>query len=349
MVNHPEFIPTARTVRLSGAGFSNIISDFYWLSAIQYIGSNVIWSSYKSYLYEMLNLITDLNPYFTYPYEVWELLLPSYNYRYENLSDSQIKKNVKQAENLALKWINNTCDLKKVDSIKNEYDLKKLWTDEKYIDPCIDPMIPYYLWYIYYWNEFDSKKSSDYYKVTVANNDAPKWARTIAAIMEWKTWNREKSIVMFLSLASASSGNKDNKTDLCTVFSKQLWDVMFGAFQNKKTFDWKFLSQIELYRKDIIKKLWEEKVDSTNISSENYCSNYLNKAVREMNLAYLEQADKQFFLKEKRHALSSNELFNKWYIDYLPSDFQKQNDWSEIIYYYNNDTSNWDFKMWRNK
>lgn len=85
VVNHPEFIPTYATVKMVSGGFDNIVADFYWLSAIQYIGSNAIGSEYKKYLYSMLGLVTDLNPYFTFPYQIGELLLPSYNERYENL------------------------------------------------------------------------------------------------------------------------------------------------------------------------------------------------------------------------------------------------------------------------
>lgn len=79
------------------------MADFYWLSAIQYIGSNAIGSEYKKYLFAMLELVTDLNPYFTFPYQIGELLLPSYNERYENLSEEEIRKNTEQAIQIGLK------------------------------------------------------------------------------------------------------------------------------------------------------------------------------------------------------------------------------------------------------
>lgn len=186
-VNHPEFIPTSETVGISAAGFQNIIADSYWLSAIQYIGSNALGSEYKAYLYAMLNLITDLNPHFTFPYEIGELLLPSYNERYENLSKEDIEKNTDQAIKIGLKGIEKNCDATKVAKAKNEYDLKKLWTDESYKNSCSDPMIPYYLAYIYYWNLHDGAKASEYYRVASTNLDAPTGARTMAAIMQGKS------------------------------------------------------------------------------------------------------------------------------------------------------------------
>lgn len=202
-VNHPEFIPTSQVVGLSSGGFQNIVADSYWLSTIQYIGSNALGSEYKAYLYVMLDFITNLNPYFTFPYQIGELLLPSYNERYENLNDTEIQKNTEQAIKIGLKGIKNNCDDTKIKNIKNEYDLKKLWTDENYKNACREPMIPYYLAYIYYWNLHDGAKSSEYYRIASTNTDAPKGARTMAAIMQGKSGDREKSIIMLLSLAES--------------------------------------------------------------------------------------------------------------------------------------------------
>jgi len=103
IVDHPEFIPSTTTVKVSSSGYQNIVSDFYWLSAIQYIGSNAIGSEYKKYLYVMINLITDLNPYFTYPYRIGLLLLPSYNERYEDLDKKIIEKYNNESIALGLK------------------------------------------------------------------------------------------------------------------------------------------------------------------------------------------------------------------------------------------------------
>jgi len=187
LVNHPEFIPTSEMTNLSAGGFGNIVADSYWLSVIQYIGSNALGSEYKAYLFAMLNLITDLNPYFTYPYQIGELLLPSYNERYENLSKEEIQKNIDQAIKIGLKGIEKNCDTTKVEKAKSEFNLKKLWTDESYRNACRDSMIPYYLAYIYYWNLHDGMKSSQYYRIASTNSDAPTGARTMAAIMQGKS------------------------------------------------------------------------------------------------------------------------------------------------------------------
>ena len=345
LVDHPEFIPTSQIAKLSSGGFENIIADFYWLSAVQYIGSNALWSEYKAYLYVILNLITDLNPYFTFPYQIGEILLPSYNERYEGLSSSEIQKNTDQAIRIGLKGVQNNCNLMKVERAKNENNLSKLWTDESYKNACSDPMIPYYLAYIYYWNLHDGVKSSEYYRIAATNDDAPTGARTLAAIMQGKSWNREKAIIMFLSLAENIDVSKQN---ICQQFSHELWKSLLNVFSGNVKLTGKELKSIEWARQSIISKF--EKLSEnheTDESIENLCSPYLNKAVRELNLAYLEEADDRYFNDKKIHASTSSILFQEKYIDYEPLDYQRdEKEQQGIEYYYNIENQNWDYRMW---
>jgi hypothetical protein len=57
-------------------------------------------AEYKKYLYKILNLVTDLNPYFEHPYVIGQLLLPDYNYRYEKLDDKEQEKHINEAEEI---------------------------------------------------------------------------------------------------------------------------------------------------------------------------------------------------------------------------------------------------------
>ncbi|MDD2916903.1 MAG: hypothetical protein PHH70_03625 [Candidatus Gracilibacteria bacterium] len=343
-VNHPEFIPTSEIANLSSGGFQNIIADSYWLSTIQYIGSNALGSEYKGYLYSMINLITDMNPHFVFPYEIGELLLPSYNERYEQLSKDEIQKNTDQAIKLGMKGIVKNCDPQKVEKAKNEFNLSKLWTDESYKNACKDPMIPYYLAYIYYWNLHDGAKSSEYYRLASTNTDAPTGARTMAAIMQGKSGDREKAIIMLLSLAESIEGNKNT---LCKQFSSELGTTLLNTFNAKATLTGKGLAEIDSIRQSIIKKLEEEGVNPTNGQNvDNFCSTYLNKAVREINLSYLEQADARYLHDKKEHAILPSILLKSGYIDYNPIDFQQDiKNKQGIEYFYSTETNNWDYRM----
>ena len=350
-VSHPEFIPQVQFTKITSSWFDNLIADFYWLYSIQYVWENVISWDFKKYLYILLNFITDLNPNFTYPYKFWELILPTTS-KYEKTSLVDQKKYTLEARDLGLKWIQSNCDLKKIEKIKSENDLKKIWENEEFKDPCKDPMIPYHLAYIYYWWLQDPQNSSLYYKITWANNDAPSWSRTLAAIMAWKSWNRQKSIFMFLSLAwSIDSVSKDqNKQDDCNIFSSDLKNVLAPVIFSDNFFsklNWNFVKKVEYVRAQIIKQLWEENVDFFSWMTENYCSYYLNKAVRELNLGYIEEADKNFFKDKQRHAIDPEELLKNKYINYLPEDFQKWKEGERVIYFYNDEIKSWDYKTGR--
>jgi len=103
------------------------------------------------------------------------LLLPDYNARYEKITKEEELEYIKQAETLGLKGIQNFCDEGKLELIKKENNLQKIWNDNEdniYKNPCKSYHIPYYLAYIYYFHLNDPKTASDYYKIASANIDS---------------------------------------------------------------------------------------------------------------------------------------------------------------------------------
>lgn len=341
LVKHPEYLPTKETAKYTAFWFKNLRADLYRLQAIQYIWSNAISSEYKKYLYIILDLITELNPFFEHPYVIGSLLLPDYNQRYEDLSQDEQNKHVLEWEEIWLKWIENFCNLEKIELIKNENNLIKIWKEEKYLNPCKTFSIPYYLAYLYYFYKKEPLNAANYYKVASANEDSPEWAKIMAAIMQWKWWNREKSYFMLLNLAKFI----ENEDKVCIDFASELENIWAWIFIQKNILlDEKIIKLVQEAR---IETFWEydEKNEEVALSNTK-CSNYVNKAVRELNLAYIEKANEEF---KKDHnwapALNAKWLFDDWYIKFLPTDFQQYKDYW-IIYEYNKDTKNYDYSMW---
>jgi hypothetical protein len=350
LVNHPENLPTKNTAKSTAFWFKNLKADMYRLQTIQYIGWNAISSKYKKYLYQIIDVITELNPYFEHPYIIWELLLPDHNYRYENLSEEEQLKHILEAEKIGLKWVKNFCTatykypnwekILKIELIKEENNLEKIWTEERYKNPCKKFSIPYYLAYIYYYYKKDPLTAAKYYKIASANEDSLEWAKIMAAIMQWKWWEREKSYFMFLNIAKFIES--EDKT--CNRFASELEIIWENIYQLKKwKLDNKIVKAVSIKRNALYGKFDEKK--ETEILSDTKCSNYVNKAVRELNLAYIEKANKKY--KEKnngRHSVNAKQLFDEWYLKYLPIDFQQYKDYG-IIYEYNPDTWNYDYEM----
>ncbi len=164
----------------------------------------------------------------------------------------------------------------------------------------------------------------------------------MSAIMQGKTGDREKAIIMFLSLAETMDPNPES---ICSKITSELRDVLTTAFAKGTQLTPQFLQKIEEIRANAKKSLGEkqEEIDKTDVSS--YCSSYFDKSVREMNLKYLQDADERFFADVKDHAINAKELFDKKYIPYLPRDYQKQSEEFEVIYFYNRKIKNWDFEM----
>gem|GEM_PF-3162413 len=70
-----------------------------------------------------------------------------------------------------------------------------------------------------------------------------------------------------------------------------------------------------------------------NVLLETDLKNYLRKAIRELNLFYVEKANEKFVKDNKKNAKSARELFDKKYLDYFPIDFQQYDDYG-IAYVY---------------
>lgn len=338
LVEHPEFLPTPQIAKATSFWFSNLRADWYWLETIQYIWGNAIWSQYKKYLFEMIDIITDLNPFFEKPYLIGQLLLPSYNENYEDLSSQQLDEYNKKAEILWLKWMQNFCDEEKMQQIFKENDLTSIWNEQKYSNPCKSMDLPFGQWFLYYFYLKDPLKSAQYYKVASANKDALEWARIMSAIMSGKGWEREKSIIMFLTLADSTG----EKNEVCEVISNEIQWLAYGIFQEWIPLTWQIMEALNMTRKQYFDynedleqqvKLWDN------------CSNYINKSVREFNLYYIELADKKYLEEKGEHSRNAKQLFEEWYLEYLPIDFQQYTDYG-IIYYFNDETNNYDYKMW---
>lgn len=341
IVEHPENLPTKEAAEISSFWFKNLKADVYWLQTVQYIWWNALRSEYKKYLYSMIDLVTHLNPYFEHPYKIWMLLLPNSNLRYENFTEDELKRNELEAEKLWLKWIDNFCDHKKIELIDKEDNLINLWQEEKYLNPCRGYSIPFYLAYVYYEYINDALKSSKYYKIASANEDSVEWAKILAAIMQWKWWNREKWYFMFLNIAKYI----ETEDNVCSAFATELenlWALIF--LQKTAPLNWKVVEAVENRRNEIFWEFDEE--NDEEILSDTECQNYVNKATRELNLAYIEEANNRFMEDHPSWlpAVDAKKLFEEWYLEFLPTDFQQyENYW--IVYKYDREKKRFDYKM----
>lgn len=339
IVKHPEDLPKSEMAKITSFWFKNIKADYYWLNTIQYIWANALHSDYKKYLYQITNLVTDLNPYFENPYVLAQLLLADYNPRYENLSDEEQQKNIDEAIKIWIKWVDNFCNQELVNEVSESNDLNKIWWNEELKNTCKWYKPAYYLAFNYYYHLNDAKNAAKYYKIASTSNDAPNWTKILAAIMQWKWWEREKSYFMFLDLAKQSNQNNDN---ICNTISTQLQNIWSWIFLEKRiNVNWELIKEINKTVKD---NLWKYSNIESNKNKNDECYKYIYKSIRELNLFYIESANKDFFNNTWKNSKNQEELFNNNYLDYIVEDYQQYDDYW-IEYFYNKDTGRYDYEI----
>lgn len=339
IVEHPDLLPDSKTAKATSTGFKNLVADLYWLQAIQYIGGNAVSAEYKKYLFVILDLITDLNPYFESPYIIGQLLLPDHNDRYENRSKWEQEENISQAEILGLKWVENFCDQQKIEAIFAQDDLGKLRENDSLKNPCQSYTIPYYLAYIYFFYQNDPATASQYYKVASTQEDAPEGAKILTAIMQGKWGNREKSLFMFLSLAE----NAPTSQPLCKEVSSQLQDIYLGLTSGQVQLNGELIAAVEKTRNEVFPVLTEE--NENEILDDTNCTNFLHKAIRELNLLYIAQGNQKFMNDHPQNlpARNAKALFETGYIDFLPTDYQQLPSYG-IIYAWDYERGRYDYE-----
>lgn len=94
----PGFVPKGSQIKKAILGFDNFVSDLYWLRTVQFAGANAVNMNFES-LYEYLDLITDLDPHFAWPYEYGSYLLPL-----DNRTDKAVELLEKGMKNMPEKW-----------------------------------------------------------------------------------------------------------------------------------------------------------------------------------------------------------------------------------------------------
>ena len=286
IIEHPENLPDSDLARVGSFGFQNMVADIYWLQAIQYIGGNAAGWEYKQYLFLLLQLISDMSPYFENPYVTWILLLPS-----ENI---ELVKNTEEAEILWLKGIEKNCDITKINAIFTENDMWKIISQTVYENPCRSYKIPYYLAYFYYESLQKPNISAQFYKVVAAQTDAPEGAKLLAWIMQGKGGQREKALSIFSSLAQSRAWGDE----LCISFANTLEQVYFWLEKKSIELTGELIESIQIRRK----QLQSQEASLWNIQD---CSKYIFKATRELNLMYLDTT------------------YGKAQIDFIPTDYQE--------------------------
>lgn len=89
------FIPSSRFLKPASLGFDTMVADLYWLRTVQYIGDDFWFKKRYPQLFQLIDLVTDMDPKFEYAYEVGGIILSVYSRRIDE-SIKILKKGYRQ-------------------------------------------------------------------------------------------------------------------------------------------------------------------------------------------------------------------------------------------------------------
>lgn len=276
-ISAPTFIPSEKYYQYTNIGFQAVRSESLRIQLWQLIAKNIFTQWYKDYLGVYIERITSIYPEFSSPYISAQLLLPGENEKYRNIDDSQLEKNNQTAVEISLKWIKHFCDSEKLKQVNFDFITKNI-----YLEPCRNTLIPYYLWYIYFVYLWENEKASYRYTVAASHKDAIPWAKNLALIMQSKAWKNHIAYELYLSMLETSAQKSQNKE--CLEIHKILKKRDFEKYPLTLQ-DQGYLTKIA---ETLYPILWENQDQSS-------CSYYAGRAIRELNLWYLNS----FFLKHE--------------------------------------------------
>jgi hypothetical protein len=163
----PHLLPVEATKKVT-FGLNNLLADITWLNLIQYYGGGLPYENFRK-LPQMVNLVTELDQHFAYPYIFGLLVLPGENFP-------------KEALQLGYKGLGN----------KN---LAKEWE------------IPYYLGMVQHMNYKNYKEAGRLFELAAKNPEAPEITQLLAANYYSKANRRETAYALYLVIYETSKND----------------------------------------------------------------------------------------------------------------------------------------------
>lgn len=94
-VDELTYIPSGKYLKTAVLGYDQIVADFFWLRAVQYIGDKEKTNQGYPLIYQLLDLVTDLDSRFDYAYKVGGIILSMYTKRIQE-SNAILEKGIRE-------------------------------------------------------------------------------------------------------------------------------------------------------------------------------------------------------------------------------------------------------------
>lgn len=310
-----------------------LYADIQWLSSIQFIGKE---SSNDAIigLSTLLDNLTTLSPYRSYPYTFSQLLVPlpkEWDIGVGGIGSNNTQNTTtlsrEKARELAKKGEFYTCDPRKIDAINwlSEEEFIKIFyaTGDKstYINPCPSYERAHYAWFNAFYYQNDANEATRNYKISSFQTTSPTMAPLMAALIYGRWWQHIKSATLRYDryvgiMAQWSTVDEILKEDADTAIKKAVFELELQIITEADEMAW------DLCQKDFscLQKQWYIK-KSIDHSAKTICDNGKNKGnIRCILLAawwtnkWITSNELTYPIDINNFVFSWNEEYNAWRI-----------------------------------
>ncbi len=169
-----------------------IYADMQWLGSIQFVGGQANPNELLG-LSKLLDNLSNLAPYWQYPYAFGQLLVPMPKMAEWRSPDDMIKQSWEDAKVLSNKWEYYTCDpqkISKISGLDHENFITKVYDtsmQDGFKNPCPSYERSHYAAFNAFYFRKDSEESARNYKVSSFTEWSP-WLAPIMAALVYGRW-----------------------------------------------------------------------------------------------------------------------------------------------------------------
>jgi len=92
-----KYLPSGKFLKPASLGYQNLLASMFWVKTVGYFGSHVLTDRQYPYLYQLVDVVTTLDPLFEYPYEFGGIVL-ALEARQLQLSDAILRKGMSRVQ-----------------------------------------------------------------------------------------------------------------------------------------------------------------------------------------------------------------------------------------------------------
>ena len=175
-----------------------IYADMQWIGSIQFVWSIDSPNKYLG-LSKLLDNLSNLAPYWDYPYAFWQILVPMGKKQIESEPIEIVKQSREDARILAAKWETYICNpwtIAKINSLDEKNFIEKFYdTNEKalYSNPCPTYERSHYAAFNAFYYRKDATEAARNYMISSFTDWSPWLAPIMAALVYWRWGEHIKS------------------------------------------------------------------------------------------------------------------------------------------------------------